>query len=52
MVQPMVGSEGDALDGRWQRLFTIAGVAAAGTAVFIVVQIVVFILWPPPATAI
>ena len=52
MLQPMVGSEGDTLDGRWQRLFTIAGVAAACTAVLIVVQIIVFVLWPPPATAI
>ncbi|TVQ64847.1 MAG: hypothetical protein EA379_00715 [Phycisphaerales bacterium] len=33
-------------------MFTIAGVAAATTAVLIVVQIVVFVLWPPPATAI
>lgn len=52
MVPPMVGSEADSLDGRWQRLFMIAGVAAACTAVLIVVQIVVYAVWPPPATAI
>jgi len=52
MVPPMVGSEADTQERRWQRLFMIAGVAAACTAVLIVVQIVVYAVWPPPATAI
>jgi len=42
----------DTKDLRWSWLYRVAGVAALITAVLIVVQMFVFILWPPPSTAI
>jgi len=39
-------------DSRWNWLYKVAGMAALITAVLIVVQMIVFILWPPPNTAI
>lgn len=37
-----------AADARWRSLYRIAGVAALISAVFIPVQIIVFLAWPPP----
>ncbi len=34
----------------WKGLYTVAAYAALAIAVFIPIQIVVFIVWPPPAT--
>ncbi len=34
----------------WRGLYRVAGVAALAMALFIPVQVLVFILWPPPAT--
>jgi len=42
----------DTTDSRWNWLYKVAGMAALITAVLIVVQMIVFILWPPPSTAI
>jgi len=42
----------DTTDSRWNWLYKVAGMAALLTAVLIVVQMIVFILWPPPGTAI
>lgn len=39
-------------DSPWHWLFRVAGISALVTAMFIVVQMIVFILWPPPSTAI
>ena len=37
-------------DSSWKSLYKIAGIAALLMAIFIPVQIIVFILWPPPET--
>lgn len=42
----------DEIDSRWNWLYKVAGMAALLTALFIVAQMIVFILWPPPSTAI
>ncbi len=42
----------DTTDSRWNWLYKVAGMAALITVVLIVVQMIVFILWPPPSTAI
>jgi hypothetical protein len=42
----------DTTDSRWNWLYKVAGMAALITAVLIVAQMIVFILWPPPNTAI
>ena len=39
-------------DSRWHWLYKVAGMSALVTAVLIVVQMIVFIIWPPPSTAI
>ena len=39
-------------DSRWHWLYKVAGMSALVTAVLIVVQMIVFIMWPPPSTAI
>jgi len=41
----------DTTDSRWNWLYKVAGITALITAVLIVVQIIVFVLWPPPTTA-
>jgi hypothetical protein len=33
---------------RWRTLYRIAGMAAVISAVFIPIQVVVFLAWPPP----
>jgi hypothetical protein len=38
-------------DSRWQWLYRLAGSAALITAIFIPLQVVSFMAWPPPATA-
>lgn len=42
----------DTTDSRWNWLYKVAGMAALITAVLIVAQMIVFILWPSPNTAI
>jgi len=37
-----------AVDKRWNPLLRVAAVAALVSAVFIPIQTVVFIIWPPP----
>lgn len=39
-------------DSRWKDLCRIGGAAALISAVFIPIQVIVFILWPPPSTPI
>ncbi len=39
-------------DSRWHWLYKVAGMSALVTAVLIVVQMIVFIIWPPPSTSI
>ncbi len=39
-------------DSRWHWLYKVAAMSALVTAVLIVVQMIVFIIWPPPSTAI
>ena len=39
-------------DSRWHCLYRVAGMSALVTAVLIVVQMIFFIIWPPPSTAI
>lgn len=38
-------------DSRWNRLYQLGGLAALLTAVFIPLQVIIFIAWPPPTTA-
>lgn len=38
-------------DSRWQWLYRLGGAAALITAIFIPLQVVIFIAWPPPTTA-
>ena len=40
--------EGDPRDPRWRMLYRIAGVGALMSAIFIPIQVLVFITWPPP----
>ncbi len=39
-----------AADVRWKSLFKVGGIAALAMALFIPIQLTVFVLWPPPAT--
>jgi hypothetical protein len=39
-------------DSRWHWLYRVAGISALVTAVLILLQMIVFIIWPPPSTAI
>ncbi len=39
-----------AVDSPWRLLYKLAGAAALLMAVFIPIQIIIFILWPPPET--
>lgn len=39
-------------DSRWKDLYKIGGAAALISAVFIPIQVIVFIAWPPPSTPI
>jgi hypothetical protein len=43
-------TETDALDTQWTGLFTAGGAAALIMLVFMIIQIVVFAVWPPPTT--
>jgi hypothetical protein len=38
-------------ESRWQWLYRLGGLAALITAIFIPLQVVVFMAWPPPTTA-
>jgi len=42
----------DTTDTRWYWLYKVAGIAALITAVLILVQMIVFVLSPPPSTAV
>jgi hypothetical protein len=44
--------DADAADSRWIGLYRAGGAAAFIGAVFIPIQIIVFIMWPPPSTVI
>jgi hypothetical protein len=44
-------TEQSSIDPRWSWLYTAGGVAGLVTAIFIPIQIIVFIVWPPPQTA-
>ncbi len=52
MSQPRQVADTDTTDSRWHWLYRVAGMSALVTAVFIVVQMIVFIVWPPPSNAI
>jgi len=52
MSKPKPVSNTNTTDSRWNWLYKVAGIAALITAVLIVAQMIVFILWPPPNTAI
>ncbi len=52
MSQPEQFTDTNTTDSRWHWLYKVAGISALVTAVLIVVQMIVFILWPPPSTAI
>ena len=49
-VKPPTNTE--TTDSRWNWLYKMAGMAALITAVLIVAQMIIFILWPPPTNAI
>ena len=38
-------------DSRWQWLYQLGGSAALITAIFIPLQVIIFMAWPPPTTA-
>jgi hypothetical protein len=38
-------------DARWSSLYRLGGIAALITAIFIPLQVVIFMAWPPPTTA-
>jgi hypothetical protein len=40
--------EAESTDSRWRVLYRLAGVGALISAVFIPIQALVFIVWPPP----
>jgi hypothetical protein len=40
--------DGGPRDSRWRTLYEVAGTAALLSAVFLPIQILVFIIWPPP----
>lgn len=40
----------DAVETRWKGLYKVGGVAALAMLVLMVVQIIVYIIWPPPST--
>ena len=42
----------NATDSRWHWLYKVAGMSAIVTAVLILVQMIVYIIWPPPSNAI
>lgn len=50
--QHMVGSRAETADSRWKDLYTVGGAAALIIGVFIPIQIIVFIVSPPPSTVI
>ncbi len=52
MSQPKQVTDTNTTDSRWHWLYKVAGLSALVTAVLIVVQMIVFIIWPPPSTAI
>jgi hypothetical protein len=46
--QRLANSHAEPADVAWKSLYTIAGAAALITAVFMPIQALVFIVWPPP----
>jgi hypothetical protein len=48
----LVGSSSETADSRWKSLYTIGGAAALIIGIFIPIQIIVFIVSPPPSTVI
>ncbi len=52
MSQRKQVNETNARDSRLHWLYKVAGMSALVTALLIVVQMIVFIIWPPPSTAI
>jgi hypothetical protein len=52
MSQLVQFTETNFADSRWRWLYRVAGMSALVTAVFIVAQMIAFILWPPPTITI
>jgi hypothetical protein len=52
MLQPKQDTDKDSTESRWHWLYKVASISALVTAVLIIVQMIVFIIWPPPSTAI
>jgi len=46
------GGSPEGVGSGWKGLYRVAGAAALVMAVFIPVQVVIFILWPPPSTVV
>ena len=44
-------AKSDQDESRWQWLYRLGGIAALITAIFIPLQVVIFMAWPPPSTA-
>lgn len=52
MSNPMQLADSDATHSHWHWLYKVSAMAALVTAVLIIVQMIVFMLWPPPSTTI
>src|SRR3972149_2316243 len=50
--QHMDQSNAESPGSDWKSLYKIAGAAALIVAVFIPIQVIVFVAWPPPSTVI
>ena len=50
--QRLSESRADATESTWKTLYRVGGAAALVMAVFIPIQTIVFILWPPPSTVV
>jgi hypothetical protein len=46
--QPIAESQAEIVDASWKSLYKVGGAAALLSAVFIPIQVIVFIAWPPP----
>ena len=45
-------TESESADSAWKSLYRVGGTAALIMAVFIPIQIIIFVAWPPPSTVI
>ena len=50
--KPMDESRAATTESAWKPLYRIGGVAALFVVVFIPIQSIVFVVWPPPSTVI